>query len=166
MDKIAIDNNILTLYLGMNRHQSEWAINNKYATILIDDLRKKKIPVYLPPQVVMETLCTFQDKEKRAEVFDLLRKTFRLIAFDSKAAVVGADILLQGNYLRELKDNDTPRSHIKTDAQIIASCRSKGITRIYTNDKAMLKMKVNHLEISPLPKAHVQIPLFPEGETD
>lgn len=162
MDKIAVDNNILTLYLGMNRHQSEWAVNNKYAAALIDDLRKKKIPVYLPPQVVMETLCAFRDKEKRAEVFDLLRKTFRLIAFDSKAAVLGADILMEGDYLHELRDNDTPRSHIKTDAQIIAACRSKGITKIYTNDKAMLKMKVDQLEICPLPKANVQIPLFPE----
>ena len=161
---VAIDNNILNLYFGMNKHQSKWALNNRYAEILINDLRKKKIPIYLPAPVVTESLCIFEDKNKRNEIFKKLQKDYRILPFDTNAANICAGILLDHDNLHQLRDADNPRKLIKTDAMILAICKSWGVPKIYTNDKSMLKMQVNQLEICPLPKANVQIPLFPEEE--
>lgn len=158
---VAIDNCILTYYLDANPQNEAWNLKYRYAVDLINGLQKKKIPIYIPAQVVMESLCHFPDPAKRQDTLDLIRSSFWIIPFDSKAAAIGATMLLKDDNLHKLRDLEATRSHIKTDAQILAACIDFGIKKIYSDDKHFLKMSNGQIDVLPLePDSASNVPLF------
>lgn len=125
--------------------------------LLIKNLQDTKQKILIPTPVLAEVLIKDQDKGNEILQEFYKKKTFEIVAFDTKAAIETACLAREDN---SKKDNNTTHAKIKFDRQILAIAIVNGVKTVYTDDiKLISRAKKAGIEAIPLS----ELPLS-EGE--
>jgi predicted nucleic acid-binding protein len=139
---------------------------------LIADLEKTRTRVIIPAPALSEFLVIAD--ESGPDYLAVIDRTwiFSIEPFDARAAVEAAAMtrkaLLKGN--KKSGATGTWQA-VKADRQIVAIAKTRGVTRIYSNDHDMVNIAAeSHIEVIPVwalplpPEAQPKLPMDSPGD--
>lgn len=112
-------------------------------------LTKAGYDILIPIPVVSELLSNISDIAQRQEFFNEIRKTFQIGEFDSKAALLLAEIL-NYHYItsnKHYKNLGITKTALKYDALIIAAAKAHGAECLFASDPDCKKIAVHFLPV-------------------
>lgn len=137
---------------GGNPRQRNLTEMQQRAVILLDILEEDKEKIVIPSVMVAELLVKVPLVNHFNYLGELQRRFF-VPLFDLPAAALAATLWLKHKDLP--KDEQTGRTILKSDVMIVASAKSAGASKFYSNDKKCRKLaSLVGMEALDLPMSH------------
>lgn len=122
----------------------------KYLLSLCEENQK----IVLIPSIVVGEILSSLTPNAVNEFTTVLHRRFRVVPYDTQAAVIFAMMWRDRKKLLQLNQQlslGATREEIKADCMIAATAKAKGASCIYSEDAKLAKFAKNHIEVLPLP---------------
>jgi len=170
-NNIFLDTGILVFGIQKNgRNNQEHMV--KRAEAFFEKIDQDKDCYPMISAIVLSELLINVPPEEHNKVLAEVEKLFKIKTFDTKSAIIAAQILHEktirdGKSLTELcRENGISRDHLKIDCMIIANAKSNNATVLYTEDKQAIKFSEGIVPTASLPEILQQKSLLDGYESE
>lgn len=140
---VFFDTCVLSAYLGLNPKEDE---EHTLAVRLVNQLKGKKVEIFLPIPVIQELLICVENLDEREKLYKGIAKYFRIADYSIHAAQHLLS-LLDLSKMKEYCQDGSTRDHIRTDVQIISIALVNDAGCIYSSDPHFKKIADGKIEI-------------------